>query len=418
MQNEKGAAKPLHEELASLKIVRPVETHQKSNSSPFRSAWVVGGLMVLAIAGGLLMRKGKGEALKAEISTTVISQVSPTQGSLSVTATGYVVPEGISRPGAKSVGRLSRVLVKEGDTVKAGQVLAELDDGELKNELASAQARIAAARARAKAAQASRAELMQQVEREKLLVEQGVNSRAHLEDMALRQSALEMTVQAYEAEAQAVEAEADRLRVSLRERIIVAPIDGTVISKPPDVGTLLGAPLDQATLLEIADLRSLVVDTDVPEGRFHLLRIGGSCEIVLDAYPSKRYRGVVVGFGKRVNRAKATIVVKVKFDDTLDNAVLPEMAARVSFLSKDVSAVAMNQQPKLVVPASAVVERSGQKMVFVVEQDNVRITPVTLGAPLAGGVELLQGPSLGTRVVDRPSDALVDGQQINEVEKS
>jgi HlyD family secretion protein len=75
---------------------------------------------------------------------------------------------------------------------------------------------------------------------------------------------------------------------------------------------------------------------------------------------SRRYRGAALEIGRRVNRAKATIAVKVKFSDTLDD-VLPEMAARVSFLGQELSAESMKEPPKQVVPSSAVTERSGAR---------------------------------------------------------
>jgi HlyD family secretion protein len=281
-------------------------------------------------------------------------------------------------------GRLARVLVKEGDVVKSGQLLAELEDADQKSAIASAEARVAAARARAEAARATLPEVKQQLDREKALVEQGVNGRALFEDLTLRSRALEVTARASDADVRAAEAEVSALRVLLRDRAIPAPIGGTVLTKPPEVGELVGP---QAPLVEIADFHSLVVETDVPEARLHLVKVGAPCEIVLDAYPDRRYRGAALEIGRRVNRAKATIAVKVKFSDTLDD-VLPEMAARVSFLGQELSAESMKEPPKQVVPSSAVTERSGAKVVFVVDQGKVRMTPVSLGAAFGPIVEL------------------------------
>src|SRR5262249_40516420 len=151
--------------------------------------------------------------------------------------------------------------------------------------------------------------------------------------------------------------------VLLKDRTIVAPIEGTVITKPPEVGELVGP---QAPLLEIADFRTLMVETDVPEARVGQIKIGSPCEIVLDADPSKRRPGAAAEIGKRVNRAKATLVVKVRFTDKTDGA-LPDMAARVSFLSEALSAEAMKEPPKRVIPAAALTERGGAKVVFVVD---------------------------------------------------
>ncbi|HET6334751.1 MAG TPA: efflux RND transporter periplasmic adaptor subunit, partial [Polyangiales bacterium] len=105
--------------------------------------------------------------------------------------------------------------------------------------------------------------------------------------------------------------------------------------------------------------------------------------------------------------------VKVKFVDPPDG-VLPDMSSRVSFLHKALDADAMKEKPKIVVPSAAVVERGGSKVVFVVDGENVRMTPVTLGAAFGDGFELEQGPQPGTKVVKSPPDVLMDGHKIQE----
>ena len=116
---------------------------------------------------------------------------------------------------------------------------------------------------------------------------------------------------------------------------------------------------------------------------------------------------------KKVDRAKATVMVKVKFIDGMDD-VLPDMSARTSFLSQPLTEVAARQAPKNIVPASSVVERNGQKYVFVVDDDAVRLAPVRIGAPFGSGFELVDGPRPGTRIVADPPDRLADGQRVKE----
>lgn len=203
------------------------------------------------------------------------------------------------------------------------------------------------------------------------------------------------------------------MRVLLLDRVIKAPIPGTVISRPPEVGEMT---VTYPFLLELADFGSLVVETDVAESRLSNVQVGVPCEIVLDAYPSKRFRGKTIEIGKRVNRAKATVVVKVTFLDPKDG-VLPDMAARVSFLTKELSAEAMKEPPKRIVPASAVTERAGGKVVFIVDQGKVKMSGVTVGNGASGGLELIDGPPPGTKVVANPSSELQDGQKIKEKER-
>jgi HlyD family secretion protein len=132
---------------------------------------------------------------------------------------------------------------------------------------------------------------------------------------------------------------------------------------------------------------------------------------VLDAYPEKRYRGAVKEITPEVDRAKATVIVKVGFADET-TGVLPDMSARVSFLEKELDQEALKIPPKTVVPGSAVTERAGGKVVFQIESGKVRMVAVQLGPAFGSGFELVKGPAAGTQVVSDPPQALADGQSI------
>ncbi|WP_437568275.1 efflux RND transporter periplasmic adaptor subunit [Sorangium sp. So ce542] len=399
----------LSSDLASLRIQRDVDPDRRS---PLRTA-LVAVLALAAVAGAAVFVAPRAQSaiFKTEVATTEVALVSPAQASISVTSTGYVVPQVVSRVGVRIPGRIARVFVKEGDVVKAGDPLVELEDADQKSLVAAAQAKVAAARARAAASRASIAEVEQQVARERALVERQVTGRASMEDLTARMNALTQSAAAADAEVKAAAADVESLRVTLAERKIVAPIGGTIMTKPPEVGEVVG--LELPRLVEIADFASLVVETDVPETRLYLIEPGKPCEVVLDAYPSKRHRCTTVEIGKRVNRAKATIPVKVKFVGEAKEA-LPEMSARVSFLVEALSEEAMKEPPKRVVPEAAVVERAGAKVVFVVDQGQTKMVPIRVGGSAPGGLELLDGPAPGTRLVVKPPADLADGQKIKE----
>src|SRR5690606_24655058 len=165
--------------------------------------------------------------------------------------------------------------------------------------------------------------------------------------------------------------------------------------------------------IRIADFSTLLVETDIPETRLAQVKPGGPAESVLDAYSGRRLRGKVKEITPEVDRAKATVKVKVAFVDPLEG-VLPDMSARVSFLSEELDAEAIKAPPKTVVPGSAIAERAGSKVVFVIDGDVVRMTPVKLGPSFGSGFELESGPRPGTRVVAGPSEKLQDGQRIKE----
>jgi multidrug efflux pump subunit AcrA (membrane-fusion protein) len=165
--------------------------------------------------------------------------------------------------------------------------------------------------------------------------------------------------------------------------------------------------------MEIADLGSLVVEIDVPEARLSLIKPGGPTEIVLDAFAGRRFRGKVRELGRRVNRAKATVPVKVEItEDSAD--VLPDMSARVSFLAQEVDESRKDEPSKLLVSKDAVVSRDGKSAVFVVKEGAVKLEPVELGPASGDSVELLRGPPGGTKVVRHPEATLQSGQRIKE----
>jgi HlyD family secretion protein len=402
-------ADDLSQDLASLRIQRDAPRAPR----PFARVLLVVALLAGAAAAVyyVALPKVTSQLFKSEVSLTEIALISPAQASITVTSTGYVVPQVISKVGAKTSGRVAKMNVKEGDSVKAGDVIAVLEEANQRSAIAAGASRVTVAKAQAETARANLADMNQQVARERKLVDTGAIGRASLEDLEARQKSLTEQVTAADANSVAALSEVNTLRTSLTDLTIVAPIAGTVVSKPVEVGEMVG-PVGRE-VAELADFKSLLVETDVPEARLHLVHIGGPCEIILDAYPEKRFRGQAAELGQKVNRSKATVIVKVKFVDAMDG-VLPDMAARVSFLSQALDANAIKEPPKKVVPASAVTDRSGAKVVFVVDGGKLRMTTIKVGGPVGNGLELLEGPEPGAKVVSNPAADLADGREVKE----
>ena len=406
----------LNDDLASLRIQR--DAPRPRGTSSVKKVFVA--LVILAAlgaAGVVGAKKLEGQVFKQDVKTTEVSIISPSQAEVQVTATGYVIPQRTSKVGSKIPGRLSKVNVKEGDTVKEGDVIAQLEDADQRSAITAAGSRVGVSQARVSSAKANLVELGQQIEREKSLVQSGAVGKANLDDMTARQKALAEQVRAAEAETNAAQADMGTFGIGLKDRVIIAPISGRIVAKPATVGEFVGGIGSMTNIAEIVDFTSLVVETDVPEARLHLIKLGGPCEIVLDAYPNRRLRGVAAELGQKVNRQKATIVVKVKFTDEITD-VLPEMSARVSFLSKAITDDALKEAPKKVVPKESVVDRGGQKVLFTVDSGKLHATVVKVGQPVGdSAVELLDGPPPGTRIVQKPLPETEDGQRIKESEK-
>lgn len=399
----------LSEDLASLKIDRSPKA--SSSSGVARAALTLVALGALAAGGVAAWPRVEARLFKLEVATTEVSKVSPLRASVELTASGYVVAERVAKVGAGIAGRVTRVHVREGQAVKEGDRLLELDVADARSAVETLRARARAADARAVVSRAAAAELSAQLQRDAALAEQGAIARAPVDDLARRVRTAEESARASEAEARAASADARNQAVSLRHGLIVAPMAGTVVGRPAEVGDVL-SPTSNAAL-ELVDLSSLVVEADVPEARLSLVKPGGPTEIVLEAFPDARQRGEVLSITPRVSRSKATVVVKARLLDA-PPLLLPDMSVRVSFLQKPLSDDALKAPPKVVVPASAVTQRGGRKVVFSVDGGKVRQVPVELGPPLGDGFELRDGPAAGTRLVKSPPDTLIDGNSVRE----
>jgi HlyD family secretion protein len=348
--------------------------------------------------------------LRVEVAATEVAMLSPSQAAVDLTSTGYVVPQVTAKVSAKLVGRISKSDVKEGQTVKAGDLLFEFDGADQLAVAASARARVASASARSLTVRAQRSELDVELARQKRLLDAGAVARAPLEDLTAKAATLDTQIKAADADVNAASAEAEAAQVQLKHLKLFAPIDGTVMTKPAVVGDVAspGVPL-----LELADFASLLVEADVTEARLAIVKEGGPCEIALDAVPGKTFPGKVVEVGPKLNRAKATATVKVRFDAP-PTELRPEMSARVSFLQKALEPAQRAEAAKPVVPAAAVVERGDGKVVFVLEGGKVKLVPVVLGDAVGSGFVLKQGPAPGTRLVKEPPKELADGQSVKE----
>ena len=422
----------LSSQLASLRIDRTTPARRRGRVWP----WVAGTVALGAVGAGIYLfalPRLQSQIFKTAVSFTEVSSVSPAEASVQLTSAGYVVPQRISHVAPKVPGRVLRVHISQGQAVKPGDLLLTLDSTDDDANLAAARSSVKAAWARVESAKATAATLQAELDEGKLLAErqtrlakEGVTASggaggcaAHVASLKRRAEAAKAEAAAAAAEAEARSAETAAMETRMANLLIKSPIAGVVITKPPQEGEVVtpqpaGVTIDMGSV-QIADFETLMVETDVPEQRLQMVKVGTPAEIVLDAFPARRFRGITAEITPQVNRSKATVVVRVGFVDEKDG-VLPDMAARVSFLNKALDPQAMKEPPKIVVPSSALADRAGGKVVFVVEEDAVRMVPVKLGPSFGRGFELIEGPRPGTRLVASPPETMSDGQRIKEKE--
>src|SRR5256714_2499343 len=378
--------------------------------------------VAIAVAAALALigwRALGGRLVAPEVDTATVALTTPAQGAQLLVATGYVVPQRKANISPRIGGRVAKILVEDGTVVKAGQVIAVLEDADYRAQLAQARADLKGAQAREMRAQVDLQDAQRQYNREQILQTSGVSTPAALDTASARLGSAKASLAAAEADVAAGRARVEVARVNLDNCYVRAPFSGRITQKLTDVGEIVfgftsAGNAGNGGIASLADFESLQVEADVSESQVAKLAIGTPAEIVLDAFPDRRYRGKVAEVRPRVDRAKATVAVKVAFVDEPKD-VLPDMGSKVTFLAKELDAAQAKAAPIAAVQSDAVVERGENKVVWVVgANDEVRAAPVVTGAAMGGLVALREGPPAGTKVVRRPNGELRPGMRIKE----
>jgi len=389
-----------HPDLSHLRINRadPPSSAPPGNKLVFRV-----GVGVVVLAAGIATYALVMSTLDPvpEVRLATASYSSPSQANAILTASGYVVAQRKAAVASKATGRLEYLGVVEGDQVTKNQVLARIENSDIQAQLDQARAQLALS-------EAELADATRSLERARQLLEKGLIPQAEYDAADARYRRVLASI----AVAKAAVAGAE---VALENTLIRAPFDGTVLTKNADVGEMV-APMaasvgSRSAVVTIADMSSLEVEADVSESNIDRIKPDQPCEIVLDAYPSDRYQGFVSKIVPTADRAKATVMVKVRFR-SYDSKVLPEMSAKVHFLARPASSEEEKSQPVLTVPASAVADRNGARVVYTVLDGIAVEQPVQTGRSLGAQLEILSGIPAGTRVIATLSDDIRDGIKV------
>ncbi|MBK7422252.1 MAG: efflux RND transporter periplasmic adaptor subunit [Propionivibrio sp.] len=364
---------------------------------------------------------------KAEVQVTSVLMTFPSQQYAELTASGYVVAQRRAAVASKATGRLLELRVREGSVVKAGDLIARLDASDVRAAIVAAQAGQRQSEAAVHQAEASlhqarieQANAAAELRRNEALVARGFVSPQALDTVRTRADVAQAAVgsaQAAIATAQAAVAQSAAQvgvqRVNADYTEIRAPFDGVVLVKNANVGDIItpfsSAAGTQGAVVTMADMSTLEVEADVSESNLAKAAIGKPVEITLDALPDTRFRGAVVGIVPTVDRAKATVMTKIRFDK-LDPRILPEMSAKVTILSQ--AATDADQKAVLAVNPRAIVERDGRKLVLRLKDDTVEAVDVVPGRKIGDNVEIAGALQSGERLVLSPSDKVQAGTRV------
>lgn len=441
-----------HQDLQGLRIERS-DRGDAGEPSPWAKRIIIIGISLVAVLGlgTLAYRLLSSDAPEVETArATVESSGDPTAGVV-LSATGYIVAHHKIEANSKVTGRVAWIGVEKGDNVKDGQVLVRLEDQEFRAQYEQAAGAAQSARAQLLQLQnGSRPQEIQQTEhnlsearataandkitldRTKNLVEQGVLSRQALDDATAKYEASQQRVHSLEQSYQLskigpraeeiarakgalmqAEGQAAYAKSQLDATVIRAPISGTILNRGVEKGELLTGQFASAArpVFSIADLKDLQVELDIAQDDFARLGRKQKAIVTIDAFPDRKYDGVIAEISPEANRQKATVQVKVQILNP-DDYLRPEMNSTVKFIADEPAKTATSLGPPGVfVPTNAVRDRSGKKLVFIVFKGKVLERPVRVTAQRSGGV-LLQGLNGGEEVVTAGPADLKDGQKI------
>ena len=368
------------------------------------------GLAVLVATAVLGFSGGLGSPVTVE--TAAVTTAYPSQAVTALNATGYVVAQRKAAVASKATGRLEWLGVMEGSRVKRNEVIARLESRDVAAAREQAAANVQVTMANLEQAQAELRDAERTLARWRELWQNRYISQLELDTAVARAEKARAAAQSSEAAIAVARANLKAADVSFDQTLIRAPFDGVVLTKNANVGdniTPFSNAMDtKGAVVTIADMLTLEVEADVAESSLGRIKVSQPCEIQLDAVPDTRFAGVVNRIVPTVDRAKATVMVKIGFVDR-DQRVLPDMSAKVAFLEREVAAA--DRKPVTAVPRQAVVERNGTKFVFVVKNGRAMRTAVETGRLLGDLIEI-SGIQAGEKIVLTPLDRLTDGTRV------
>jgi len=391
---------------------------REETATHHRKWWLPAGIVAAVIAAAAIVLLTRNSAIEVSEATAVAASASAAPAAI-LQATGYVTAEREATVSSQIQGQLTQVYVQEGEHVQRGQILARLDDSTQRATVEQANAQVAASEAQLRQVEVQLAQARRDLARDQALIGQHLVSEQALETAQTQAAALAAQELSQRRAVAVARAGQQAAKVQEDYTVVRAPFEGVVVDKAAQMGETIspffgGGGFTQTGIATIVDMTSREVDVDVNEAYIHRVTAGQPAMAVLDAYPDWNIPAHVIAIVPTADKSKATVKVRIAFEK-LDPKILPDMGVRVSFL-QDQSGPASGPAESLPagtvwVPASAVVQREGRTVVFIIQGERARAAPVTAGTS-QGDLRAVQGIASGTSVVRSPPARLSDGERV------
>ena len=395
------AAMRTNHELETLRIERPQEQPRRKRSRLASIAILLLLTTVFGAAGYVIYAKTIGRP--PTVQTMMIVARRDHQSSVLLTGSGYIVTRHkYITIGTKILGQIVDEPIEEGQHIKAGDVLARIDDRDY-------QAQLRQAIAIRDGAKANLHLLQDKADRKRRLITTGAIST---DDFETAVTAAEVAQAGLERD----EAAVDYAKFNVSQCVISSPINGIVLKKYRELGDTInfggqiqagGGATDIAQLADTDDMRA---EVDINEADIAKVGIGSPATVALDSYPDKQFDAALVKVYPEADRQKGTIKVEVQITRPDLQIIKPEMGVKVSFLENQPAAT---QQPRIVVPKGAVRTEGNESYLWTVHDGTVRRVGISIGRETETGVEVSQGLKDRDMVVTTPQVNLSDGTKVS-----
>ena len=314
-------------------------------------------------------------------------------GNLIGAATVAVVP--------KVSGRLEAVNVRLGDQVRRGQLLATLEDRELREQVRQNEASLEVSRATVRQREADLKNAQSNLDRSRNLFARNLIARQTLDDAEARYDAALAQVDLAKAQGNQATARLDELRINLSNTRILSPVDGFVGSRSLDPGAFVGT---NSSFLSVVDIHFVRLVANLVEKDLRRIVLGMPAQVEVDAYPGEVFQGRVARLAPVLDPATRTAQMEVEVPNPASR-LKPGMYARVQF-------VVLQRADALTVPRNAIVDLEGTRGVFVADGKTARFKPIKSGIVDGDAVEIIEGVPNDATVITLGSASLRDGDPI------
>jgi RND family efflux transporter MFP subunit len=398
-----------------------IDRSQPPSSDGHGKWWATGiAVLIVAASGVWYLTRPTGVPITTAVAQPVTggSSAGGTGASL-LDASGYIVARRRATVSSKVTGKVVKVMLEEGQRVEAGDIIARLDDSNWKASLAQSNAQLQQAEANVASAQTAFDDAKPIFERSQKQKDAAVISAQSFDESHAQYNVARNNLLVAQRGLEAARAGVDVAQRNLDDTVIRAPFAGIVTEKAAQPGEMVspisaGGGFTRTGIGTIVDMDSLEVEVDVSENFINRVRPQQPVTIKLNAYPDWDIPGSVIAMIPTADRAKATVKVRIAIKQK-DPRIIPEMGARVAFLSEAEPSAPGSEKSApsgVTVPGDAVTASGSASIVYVVHGATVERRAVRLGAKTGAGQIINAGLEAGNTVALGDLSRLSDGARV------